>query len=129
MWTKHILKPLHVVWASSQHRSSVHRQESQETARWNYIAFYDLILEDMEGHCFHVVFIGMESLRPAHIQGERNQNPHLKEKNIKEFAHCWEEKHHSTASNCKCLNSSHMKITFILSSDISHSKQFHLLLH
>ena len=129
MWTKHILKPLHVVWASSQHGSSVRRQESQETARWNSIAFYDLISEDMEGHCFRVVFIGMESLRPARIQGERNQNPPLNEKNVKEFADCCEEKHHSTASNRNCLNSSHMKMTFILSSDISHSKQFHLSLH
>ena len=40
----------------------------------NYIAFYDLTLEDMEGHCSHIVVTGVESLRPAYIQ-EGNQDP------------------------------------------------------
>lgn len=45
----------------------------------DYIAFYDLILGAKEGLCPYILFIGTESLSPAHCQGEGNQNPHLNE--------------------------------------------------
>ena len=48
----------------------------------DYKPFYDLVSGDMEGHDPHIVITGMDSLRPAHIKGERDQNPPFDKKNV-----------------------------------------------
>ena len=46
------------------------------------ISPFNLVSGDMEGHDPHIVITGMDSLRPAHITGEGDQNPPFDKKNV-----------------------------------------------
>lgn len=84
--------------------------------------------EDMEGHDPHIVVTGMDSLRLAHIKGERDQNPPFNKKNVKELADCCNN-HHGPTFNCICPHSSHMTLPPSSPETLLYSKQFYLASH
>ena len=94
----------------------------------DYKPFYDLVSGDMEGHDPHIVITGMDSLRPARIKGEGDQNPPFDKKNVQEFADCCNN-HHGPTFNRMCLHSSHMKLPPSSPETLFYSKQFYLSLH
>ena len=128
MWTKHILKSLHVAWASLQHGGPVSKQETQEPARWRLQALLESSIGRHGGsrpsHCRH--WNGLTKTRAYQRRGGSEST--FNKKNVKELAdYC--NNHHGPTFNCICLPSSHMKLLPSSPETLLYSKQFYLSSH